>query len=169
MVASPVTVAITSHVVGRIADRYDLMNIILCGIFVITVGAIGMSFLSISFGLVGYILCLMTIGCGYATFTSSNNTLTMSGASPNVRGSISGILNLSRNLGLLTGASLMSTVFDSVSFISHTSTLQPASLEEGLNAVYRLAVGLLIGAIVIHLFAKHKQKYATTPSTYHKN
>ncbi len=91
---------------------------------------------------------------GYAIFLSTNNALTMTNISANIRGSISGVLNLSRNLGLLAGASLMSTVFVSTTYITNTAVANSQMVELGLHAVYQLAVVLLIGVITIQIINK---------------
>mgnify|MGYP006211203185 CR=1 FL=1 len=48
---------------------------------------------------------------GYALFQTANNTAVMSDIATEQRGVIAGMLNLSRNLGLITGASAMGAVF----------------------------------------------------------
>ena len=83
----------------------------------------------------------------------------MSNISPKIRGSVSGLLNLSRNLGLLTGASMMSTIFASTSNITNITTADSQMAELGLHAVYQLGVGLLIGAISIQMFNKAVKRH----------
>lgn len=153
MAASPITVAITSFFIGRIAKLFDLRKIILIGLFILTLAAVCMTLLKVTYGLMGYLFCLITMGVGYATFLSTNNTLTMINTLPQTRGSISGILNLSRNLGLLTGASVMSTIFASVSDITDIATANTYKVEAGLHAVYQLAVVFLIAAITVQIIA----------------
>ncbi|WDE07057.1 MFS transporter [Thalassomonas viridans] len=153
MAASPLTVAITSSLVGRIANRYDLRKIILTGLFIIMFAAISMTLLKVTYGLLGYLVCLITMAIGYATFLSTNNTLIMTATSSRIRGSVSGILNLSRNLGLLTGASLMSTVFALVSGITDINTANSHKIELGLHAVYQLAIVFLAVAIIVQIIA----------------
>ncbi len=63
------------------------------------------------FGVLGYIAPLIVITAGYALFQAANNTAIMTTSRPEQRGVISGLLNLSRNLGLITGASVMGAVF----------------------------------------------------------
>ena len=48
---------------------------------------------------------------GYALFQAANNTEVMGGVGQAERGLVSGLLNLARNLGLVSGASLMGAVF----------------------------------------------------------
>lgn len=153
MAASPITVAITSFFIGRITKLFDLRKIILIGLFILTLAAVCMTLLKVTYGLMGYLFCLITMGVGYATFLSTNNTLTMINTLPQTRGSISGILNLSRNLGLLTGASVMSTIFASVSDITDIATANTYKVEAGLHAVYQLAIVFLIAAITVQIIA----------------
>lgn len=153
MAASPITVAITSFFIGRISKLFDLRKIILIGHFILTLAAVCMTLLNVTYGLMVYLLCLITMGVGYATFLSTNNTLTMINALPQTRGSRSGILNLSRNLGLLTGASIMSTIFASASDITDIATANTYKVEAGLHAVYQLAIVFLIAAIIVQIIA----------------
>ncbi|KJS02657.1 MAG: hypothetical protein VR65_04775 [Desulfobulbaceae bacterium BRH_c16a] len=72
-------------------------------------------------GIIGYIIPIALITGGYSLFQTANNTAVMTDINPDQRGVISGMLNLSRNLGRITGASLMGAVFallsaNSVSF-----------------------------------------------------
>ena len=62
-------------------------------------------------GVPGYVGPLVLITAGYALFQAANNTAVMFDVAPDRRGVVSGLLNLSRNLGLVTGASLMGMLF----------------------------------------------------------
>ena len=63
------------------------------------------------FGTPGYIAPIAVMTAGYALFQTANNTAVMTDIRPDQRGVISGMLNLSRNLGLITGASVMGALF----------------------------------------------------------
>jgi len=58
-------------------------------------------------GIAGYIAPIVVITAGYALFQAANNTAVMADVRPDQRGAMSGVLGLSRNLGLITGASVM--------------------------------------------------------------
>ena len=64
-----------------------------------------------AFGIPGYVAPLVVLTAGYALFQAANNTAVMTDVRPDQRGVVSGMLNLSRNLGLVTGASVMGAVF----------------------------------------------------------
>ena len=62
-------------------------------------------------GIASYVVPITVTCIGYALFQTSNNAAVMTGVGAGERGVVSGLLNLSRNLGLITGASLMGAVF----------------------------------------------------------
>ena len=64
-----------------------------------------------SLGIAGYVAPLVFVTAGYALFQAANNTAVMTDIRPDQRGVMSGMLNLSRNLGLITGAAVMGAVF----------------------------------------------------------
>jgi predicted MFS family arabinose efflux permease len=66
---------------------------------------------AVAFGLAGYIAPIVVVTVGYALFQTANNTVVMADVRPDQRGVVSGMLNLSRNLGFVTGASVMGAVF----------------------------------------------------------
>ena len=83
-----------------------------------TIGSLTLAILPTEFGIVAYIIPIAFITAGYALFQTANNTAVMQSVQPDQRGVISGMLNLSRNLGLITGSSVMGAVFA----ISHSKT-----------------------------------------------
>jgi hypothetical protein len=56
---------------------------------------------------------------------------------------ISGLLNLSRNLGLVTGASAMGAVFAAATATSDITTARPEAVANGLRITFAVA-GVLI-------------------------
>jgi hypothetical protein len=65
------------------------------------------------------------------------------------RGVISGLLNLSRNLGLITGASVMGAVFALASAASDITTTDPQAVAAGMRITFLVAVALIVGALVL--------------------
>ena len=63
------------------------------------------------------------------------------------RGTVSGLLNLSRNLGLIGGASALGAVFAwATPDVTHATA---QSVADGLHATFAVAVGLILLAMVI--------------------
>src|SRR5882757_4996575 len=107
----PLVVALTGVPAGRMADRFGAYRMTVAGLIATAAGCFLLSVLPASLGIPGYIVSLMVITVGYALFQTANNTAVMSDIGPDQRGVISGMLNLARNLGLVTGASAMGAVF----------------------------------------------------------
>ena len=107
----PLVAALTGVPAGRIADRFGAQRMTVVGLIGLAAGCFLLSMMPTTFGIPGYIASLAVITIGYALFQTANNTAVMTDIRPDQRGVISGMLSLSRNLGLITGASVMGAVF----------------------------------------------------------
>ena len=67
------------------------------------------------------------------------------------RGVISGLLNLSRNLGLVTGASVMGAVFAFASATNDITTAAPDAVAMGMRITFAVAVMLIAVALTMAL------------------
>ncbi|MCX7288574.1 MAG: MFS transporter [Rhodobacterales bacterium] len=111
MSIGPGVSALTGIPAGRLVDRFGEAAVTYCGLFGVVVGSVLMMLLPGAFGVVGYVGGLAIITAGYALFQAANTTAVMNGAASERRGVTSALLGLSRNLGLITGASAMGAVF----------------------------------------------------------
>ena len=91
---------------------------------------------------------IVIVTLGYALFQTANNASAMACASPEERGVVSGMLNLSRNLGLITGASLMGTIF-ALAAACEVATADPGAVATGMRITFAVAAGLIGAALVI--------------------
>ena len=73
----------------------------------------------------------------------------MSDVSPDKRGAVSGMLNLSRNLGLITGASVMGAVFAFGSGTNDLAGAAPDAAAAGMRITFMLASALIVVALLI--------------------
>jgi predicted MFS family arabinose efflux permease len=123
------------------------------------IGALALSMLPMRFGIAGYIGCIILLTPHYALFQAANNTVIMKDVHPDQRGVISGLLSLSRNLGLITGASLMGAVFTAASRTDDVSTAHPAAVAAGMHATFAVAAALILSALAMAMgrraFALH--------------
>jgi hypothetical protein len=78
----------------------------------------------------------------------------MADISAGQRGVVSGMLNLSRNLGLITGASVMGAVFAWASAAMDMATAHPAAVAIGMRTTYAVAAGLIALALAIALASR---------------
>ena len=68
---------------------------------------------------------------------------------PDQRGVISGMLSLSRNLGLITGASVMGAVFALASATTNIMTARPEAVAAGMRITFAVAAVLIVAALAI--------------------
>jgi hypothetical protein len=112
-------------------------------------------------GVPGYVAPLVVTAAGYALFQAANNTAVMTDARPDQRGVISGLLNLSRNLGLITGVSVMGAVFALASATTDVTTAHPVAVATGMRITFAVAATLIVTALAIAIASR---ALATRPS-----
>lgn len=149
MSIGPAISALSGVLAGRIVDRFGAPSMIIVGLLAMAVGAIALSVLPAMFGIAGYIAAIAVLTPGYALFQAANNTAVMMDVQPNQRGVMSGLLNLSRNLGLITGASLMGAVFAFASAATDVTTASPEAVAAGMQITFAVAGILLVMALAI--------------------
>ncbi len=92
-----------------------------------------LSLLPAGLGVPGYIAAIVVVTAGYALFQTANNTSVMTNLPPDQRGVVSGLANLSRNLGLITGASVLGAVFALASGTRDITTAPPEAIATGMR------------------------------------
>ena len=107
----PLVSALSALIAGRLTDRFGAHRMMVAGLFCLAIGTFLLSLAVTKLGIASYIGPIAITCFGYALFQTSNNAAVMSGVGAGERGVVSGLLNLSRNLGLITGASLMGAIF----------------------------------------------------------
>ncbi|BCO25918.1 riboflavin transporter RibZ [Rhodoferax lithotrophicus] len=160
MSTGPLVAALTGVPAGRLTDRFGAHHISLVGLMAMVMGSALLALLPVAFGVPGYIIPLGIITAGYALFQAANNTAVMSDIRPDQRGVTSGLLGLSRNLGLITGASVMGAVFAFGSAATDITTAGPQALAVGLRTTFAVAAGLILVALA---FAVGSQSHSKRP------
>ena len=145
----PFVAALTSVPAGRIADRFGAPRMTLAGLSAMAIGCLTLALLPLTFGIAGYIAPMVVITLGYAVFQTANNTAVMADVAPDQRGVISGLVNLSRNLGLITGASAMGAVFALASAATDISIARPVVVSGGMRITFAVALLLIAAALAI--------------------
>jgi MFS family permease len=147
----PFVSALSALLAGRLADRFGANRMMVAGLTSLAAGTSLLSLALTGLGTASYVVPI-TITCfGYALFQTSNNAAVMSGVGAGERGVISGLLNLSRNLGLITGASLMGAVFAIATGqgTEDTTILSPAAAAQGMQTTFEVATGMLLAALIL--------------------
>lgn len=86
---------------------------------------------------------------GYAFFQTANNTAVMAEVAVQKRGVIAGLLNLSRNLGFFTGASVLGAVFAAVAATNDIARASPEAVTNGLHTTFAVALAMVTLALLI--------------------
>ena len=134
---------------GRAVDTWSAQRILGVGLVLLAGGALMLAILPNMIGVGGYVLAITVLTPGYQFFQAANNTATLADVPPDRRGAVSGLLNLSRNIGLVVGASGMGAVF---AFGVGTSDLAKASasaIASGMRLTFMFAAVLMLVAILI--------------------
>jgi EmrB/QacA subfamily drug resistance transporter len=149
MSAGPIVAALTGVPAGRMVDRFGAHPMTIAGLVAMAIGCAILTVLSTRFGALGYMVPLSVVTAGYALFQAANNTAVMTGIGQDQRGVVSGMLNLSRNLGLITGASVMGAVFALGSGATDITTARPEAVATGMRITFAVAALLVFAAIAM--------------------
>ena len=145
----PVISAFGGVVAGRIVDRLGAGSVVTVGLAAMVAGCAALVLLPGFFGVAGYVAAIAVLTPGYQLFQAANNTAVMADVSADRRGVVSGLLNLSRNLGLVTGASVMGAVFAAAVAASDMAGAAPAAVAWGMEVTFAVAGLLTVAALAI--------------------
>lgn len=149
MSIGPVVAALTGVPAGRIADRFGARRTTVVGLIGVATGSFGFAAIPTTLGIAGYLAPIMVITASYALFQTANNTNVMTDVSSDERGVTSGMLNLSRNLGLITGASVMGAVFSLAAGTSDITSAASDSVATATRITFLVAAVLILVALTI--------------------
>ncbi len=145
----PLVAALMGIPAGRLVERWGAGRVTVGGLAGMLVGC---SALCLGWGLVGYLVPIAVLTASYALFHVANNSAVMTGLAGDRRGVVAGLLSLSRNLGLITGASVMGAVFG---MWADVVTAGPGEVLLGMRAVFGLGAGLVLGALGVARYSVH--------------
>lgn len=149
MTVGPILTAIAGVPGGRLVDRVGARRSALIGLAGMIAGTALLAGLPRSSGVYGYLAAIVFLTVGYALFQAANNTAVMARASDSYRGLVAGVLSLARNIGLMTGASLMGAVFAVASGVRDITTARPESVAIGMRVTFSVAAVLVVAATVL--------------------
>lgn len=141
MAVGPCVSALNGLPAGQLTDRLGSQRMTRAGLGVMGLGAL---LLAVASGLIAYLGSLILLTLGYSLFQAANNTAVMSDVEPARRGTVSGLLNLSRNLGLIFGAWALGAVFAWASPDVTHATAQ--TVANGLHVTFGVALALIVTA-----------------------
>jgi EmrB/QacA subfamily drug resistance transporter len=149
MSVGPLVSALTGVWAGRIVDRLGSHRMAIAGLAGMSLGLLALSLLPGMFGVAGYVAAIVVVTADYALFQAANNTTVVADVRPHQRGVVSGMLGLSRHLGLITGASVMGAVFAFASAATDITTARPSAVAAGMRTTFIVAALLALVALAI--------------------
>ena len=152
----PVVAALAGVPAGRLTDQFGAKRILSTGLSTMTVALICMAYLPVHIGVTGYIVSLIMLTPCFQLFLTGNNTAIISAAPEDQRGIISGLMGLSRNLGFMTGASVMATIF--ISSLGQPDLVHAtvSSVGSAFTVTLLTAAGLALISLIITLVSLKK-------------
>jgi EmrB/QacA subfamily drug resistance transporter len=160
----PLVAALTGAPAGRLVDRLGARSLSIAGLAGIAAGCAALSMLPAGFGIAGYVVPIVVVTAAYALFQTANNTAVMAEVHPDQRGVVSGMLNLSRNLGLVTGASVMGAVFALATGAADVTTAAPAAVSTGMRITFAVAAMLIVAALGIAVGGRARATRPAVPA-----
>ncbi|WP_254634336.1 MFS transporter [Mesorhizobium sp. GbtcB19] len=145
----PVVSAFCGILAGRVVDRSGAAAMVVAGLALMVAGCFALAVLPGAFGVAGYAAAIILLTPGYQLFQAANNTAIMAGVASSERGVVSGMLSLSRNLGLVTGTAVMGAVFAFAVGTKDIAAAAPVAVTHGMGFTFAVAAGLVVVAMVI--------------------
>lgn len=145
----PVVAILSGIPSGRLVDRWGSRYIVITGLIFLIIGSSMLAILPKLMGISGYIMPIIILTSGYQLFQAANNTMTLADVPKARQGMVSGLLSLSRNMGLIIGASMMGAIF---SFGVGTNQLTQATalaIIDGMQLTFICAGALMVVGLLI--------------------
>lgn len=151
MSVGPVVSIIGGMLAGRLVDASGAQRILAAGLALLTSGVFLLALLPAYTGVAGYVIAILVLTPGYQLFQAANNTAVLAGTAKERRGTVSGMLTLSRNLGLIAGASAMGALFAFGVGTDDFAHAAPAAIAGGMRLTFLAGGGMMMLAMAIAL------------------
>ena len=152
--AGPLVSALTGVPAGLVVDRLGARRMTRVGLSGMLAGSSILAVTPAISGVAAYLAPIVVITAGYALFQAANNTAVMTRVGPEQRGVIAGMVGLARNLGLITGASVMGALFAFASAASDITAARPEAVASGMRVTFAAAAVLSACALVMALASR---------------
>lgn len=157
LIIFPVVMMIVGPISGVLADRFDPAKIVTLGLSLVAVSQLGYWFLDLNSPLWVYITVTVVMAVGTGLFQSPNSDIVMSVVGKDQLGSAGSINALARNIGMVSGTALSTTVlFTVMSMLAHTKVTtylptQPGLFISGMHVAFTASFILIVMAIWLSL------------------
>lgn len=143
---------------GQLVDRYGPALTLRIGLTLIAAGCAIIALSAQDHGVGGYMLAIAILTPGYQLFQAANNTSVLADMPAAWRGRTSGLLSLSRNLGLILGASAMARLFATGAGAADIARATPEAIAAGTALAFAIAAGLMLAALAATLSGAMNRK-----------
>ncbi|MEZ5317795.1 MAG: MFS transporter [Vicinamibacterales bacterium] len=149
----PAAAAVTASVAGQWLERVGATRAVVAGLVMMAAGGALLALLPSATGVTGYAVPLVVMTSGYAVFQTANNTAVLADAGGD-RGVVAGLLTLSRNVGQITGASAMASVFLRGTGAEGLASAGREAIAAGMRGTFAVATVLVVTALVLTRLAR---------------
>ncbi len=149
MAVGPVISIFSGVPSGRMVDAWGSGRILAIGLVLLAAGSFLLALLPNRIGVTGYVISIIVLTPGYQLFQAANNTAALAEVSKDRRGTVSGLISLSRNIGLIAGASAMGAVFAFGVGMEEFARATASAIASGMRLTFLLAGGMMLVAIGI--------------------
>lgn len=158
MAIGPVISIVSGVPSGRLVDAWGSHRMLAIGLALLGVGALMLAIVPGVIGVAGYVLSILVLTPGYQLFQAANNTAALADVAKDRRGTVSGLLGLSRNIGLIGGASAMGLFF-ALGVGTTDVTQAPASaIASGMRLTFLIAGALTMATFAVAVFRPDKHR-----------
>jgi len=149
MSIGPLIAIVSGAPCGRLVDVWGTRRARTAGLVAMIAGGFVLGLLPTSLGVAGYLLGILLLTPGYQLAQAANNTAALADVAKERRGTVSGLLTLSRNVGLIAGASALAAVFAFTVGGSDFAQASAAAIATGMRVTFLCAAGLMGAAVLI--------------------
>ncbi len=164
MAIGPIVSILSGVPAGRFVDAAGSASAAIGGLLLLALGSFLLALLPNFIGVVGYAVALLVLTPGYQLFQAANNTAALADVPPHQQATVSGLLGLSRNIGLLLGASALGAMFAWSVGTEHMSEAGADAVRHGTKVTFLLAGAITSGAAGFAVRRKYLSGRPWTPS-----
>lgn len=158
MAIGPVISIVSGVPSGRLVDAWGSHRMLAIGLALLGVGALMLAIVPGVIGVAGYVLSILVLTPGYQLFQAANNTAALADVAKDRRGTVSGLLGLSRNIGLIGGASAMGLFFGLGVGTTDVTQAPASAIASGMRLTFLIAGALTMATFAVAVFRPDKHR-----------